>query len=367
MKTVLLVANSLEGFGGVEARSIELVRELRDRGYRVVYLVCRAGGKYVSLFEDAGAVVIYLKMFFWWRNFPIPCFSGCFSGIKLTRSLKPTVILGLQPGAHYYARLLKLLAKRGTRVFAMERSEYSKRNILLVILDILLARSTEKYICVSNALRREMMSRTRILSQTKIVVIEDGAEAIDCSPDQELSKKLFGKFVIGCVSRLEAGKRQLLLVEMMKSHRDQHPNWCLVLVGDALNDPGVVQFVTENHMEEQVIVLGHRDDVHSIYPLFDVFAFPSIKEGFGCVWAEAMAHGVPVVSSDIAPMNEYIVHGHTGILFPADSAEALYCAIRSLYLDSDLRSKLGQNEKFYVNENLGVDKQRAKLIETLGL
>lgn len=78
-----------------------------------------------------------------------------------------------------------------------------------------------------------------------------------------------------------------------------------------------------------------------LYRAGDVFIFPSIKEGWGLVVLEAMAAGLPVISSNIEPMTEYLVNGSNSILIsPMDYKNLAEQAIRVLE-EPELRHKLG--------------------------
>jgi len=70
-------------------------------------------------------------------------------------------------------------------------------------------------------------------------------------------------------------------------------------------------------------VLGLRRDVPRLMQALDVFAMPSIWEGFGIVLLEAMAAARPIVATRVATIPEVVVHGETGLLVPpGDDFEA---------------------------------------------
>jgi glycosyltransferase involved in cell wall biosynthesis len=73
----------------------------------------------------------------------------------------------------------------------------------------------------------------------------------------------------------------------------------------------------------------------------DAFAFPSVKEGWGLVVLEALASGLPVVTSDLPVFGEYLTRDETALLVPAGEARPLAAAMRQLVCDSELRQRLG--------------------------
>jgi glycosyltransferase-like protein len=78
------------------------------------------------------------------------------------------------------------------------------------------------------------------------------------------------------------------------------------------------------------------------YQAADAFVFPSIKEGWGLAVLEAMAAGLPVITSDIAVFREYLTDGSDVLMTPAGNAGALADAMVRVATDADLRDRLHQ-------------------------
>lgn len=105
----------------------------------------------------------------------------------------------------------------------------------------------------------------------------------------------------------------------------------LVVAGDGpLRDevPGALGFVP-------------HDELERLYGRAAVVACPSLREGFGVVCAEAMAHARPVVASDVGGLRDLVVDGETGFLVPPGDVAALRSAIQRLLGDAQLRRRLG--------------------------
>jgi glycosyltransferase involved in cell wall biosynthesis len=82
---------------------------------------------------------------------------------------------------------------------------------------------------------------------------------------------------------------------------------------------------------------------------------PSLEESFGNTMAEALALGVPVISTTAGSIPEVVEHGRTGLLVPVGDAVALGGAIRALSGDAELRRKLGEAGRVEVRGRLGWD------------
>ncbi len=88
------------------------------------------------------------------------------------------------------------------------------------------------------------------------------------------------------------------------------------------------------------------DELSDLYDRADIFAMTSINhrdsvEGFGLVYLEAAAHGLPVVAHDVGGVSEAVVDGVTGLLVPPDRPAQLAAAFEKLIHDASLRAKLG--------------------------
>ena len=98
----------------------------------------------------------------------------------------------------------------------------------------------------------------------------------------------------------------------------------------------------ELHLEGTVRWLGDvtADQLAAEYNDADVFCLPSVQEGFGIVFLEAMAAGKPIVAARAAAVPEVVRHG---LLVEPENDDALADAIEKLYGDSQLRASLAEH------------------------
>ena len=89
-------------------------------------------------------------------------------------------------------------------------------------------------------------------------------------------------------------------------------------------DPSIVK---EYGIEDNVLFLGERTDVHELYSIMDVFVLPSYREGIGISLLEASAMKRPIVATDVRGCREAVDDGKTGILVPRKNSEKLAEAI----------------------------------------
>jgi len=102
----------------------------------------------------------------------------------------------------------------------------------------------------------------------------------------------------------------------------------------------VVQLIETLGVKDKVSLIGYvpTQDLPLVYNLASVFVYPTLYEGFGLPVLEAMACGVPVVTTEISSLPEII--DDAGILVPANDEAALTLAIQSVLTDRALSRRL---------------------------
>jgi glycosyltransferase involved in cell wall biosynthesis len=122
----------------------------------------------------------------------------------------------------------------------------------------------------------------------------------------------------------------------------------LLLIGEGPLEGDLRERVRARGLGDRVRFLGRvaEDELPAYYQAADIFVLPSVAktEAFGVVQVEAMAAGVPVISTDLPTGVPWVnQNGVTGLIVPPGSAEALSAAITRLLDAADLRQRLGRN------------------------
>lgn len=148
---------------------------------------------------------------------------------------------------------------------------------------------------------------------------------------------------IVCVSRLEKGKGQDLLIQAFKKVVAKKPSARLIIVGEGDFRSELEQLVDTLNLSKSVTFTGWVNNSLAYVKQAQICVFPTVwnLEGFGLVAIEAMAHGKPVVAFDRPPVNELVENKETGILVKDADTNELAKAILDLLTDSWLRQKLG--------------------------
>ena len=148
---------------------------------------------------------------------------------------------------------------------------------------------------------------------------------------------------IVCVSRLEPGKGQDLLIKAFQKVHQKSPSSTLMIVGEGDFDIELKSLIRKYKLSNSVRLAGRVPDALRVMSEADLCVFPSVwpLEGFGLVTVEAMALGKPVVAFNHGPGNEIVVDGVTGLLAKSGDVNDLEKKIIQMLENKTLAKKLG--------------------------
>jgi glycosyltransferase involved in cell wall biosynthesis len=150
--------------------------------------------------------------------------------------------------------------------------------------------------------------------------------------------------VVLSVARFYPRKRMGDLVRAAAILRAERPDVQVRVVGRGPEWEAVQRLHAELGLGESVVLLGDvsGEQLAEEYVNADCFCLPTVQEGFGIVFLEAMAAGLPVVSCRAAAVPEVVLDGETGILTPPRDPAALAGAIASLLADPARARGMGE-------------------------
>ena len=156
-----------------------------------------------------------------------------------------------------------------------------------------------------------------------------------------------------CVARHYPRKHIADLLRALPAVRQAVPRARAVIVGDGPEHAALRALAAELRLGDAAQFLGSLPDdaqVARCYRQADVFCLPSVQEGFGIVFLEAMAAGLPIVAARSAAIPEVVPDAQAGVLVaPGDSA-ALAAALSALLQDAGQRAAYGDFAQRYVEQ-----------------
>lgn len=148
--------------------------------------------------------------------------------------------------------------------------------------------------------------------------------------------------LVGIVARLVPIKAHEVFLSAAARVRQQVPSARFLIVGDGELRASLEQQTAALGLTGVVSFLGWRADIDRLYADIDVVALTSRNEGSPVALIEAMASGVPVVSTDVGGVADVVEHGVSGLLAPMDDAAGVADHILTLLADAGMRHAMGQ-------------------------
>jgi len=176
--------------------------------------------------------------------------------------------------------------------------------------------------------------------------------------------------VILTVGRWASSERYKGVDDLIRAVAQLHsviPDLHLVAVGDGDDLRRLQNLATETKTNDFVHFLQglSREKLAACYARSDVFALPSTGEGFGLVFLEAMAFGVPIVAAAAGGSTDLVENEINGLLVSPHDPEQLARALRRLLCDDALRSRLGRQGMEKVRNQYSFGRFASELDEIL--
>lgn len=170
------------------------------------------------------------------------------------------------------------------------------------------------------------------------------------------------------VARQYPRKNTATLLRALPRVLEAVPEARLRVVGGGPELPSLRRLADRLGLDAAVRFLGPVEDPGALrreYASAAVFCLPSLQEGFGIVFLEAMAAGLPIVAGRAGAVPEVVPDGEVGCLVPPRDVDALAIALVRLLRDSDRRRSLGRHGRRHVRD-FGWCRVAARFLEAVG-
>ncbi|HBR55418.1 MAG TPA: N-acetyl-alpha-D-glucosaminyl L-malate synthase BshA [Flavobacteriaceae bacterium] len=163
----------------------------------------------------------------------------------------------------------------------------------------------------------------------------------DCQRDLMAEKN---EFIITHISNLREVKRVRDVIEIFDRIQKKIPAK-LIMVGEGPEKVACERLCREKGIENKVKFLGNSSEIDKILCFSDLFLLPSEKESFGLAALEAMASGVPVISSNTGGLPEVNQHGVSGYLSDVGAIDDMAANALSILSSPEELAKFKKNAK----------------------
>jgi glycosyltransferase involved in cell wall biosynthesis len=210
-----------------------------------------------------------------------------------------------------------------------------------------LTRITDAFIAVADA-HGEFLCDFEKFPAEKVRVIRNGVDCLAFAPCPSARAEVRRELglddetpLIGIVAALRGEKNHGMLVRSAAKLREKFPDAHWLIVGDGPQRAAIESYAELLEVNDRIHLLGTRHDTPRLVAALDLFTLCSLNEASPVSILEALACGVPVVSTDVGSVNESIIEGETGLLIPSGDADAMTEAVSTLLSNPELRQAMG--------------------------
>lgn len=231
------------------------------------------------------------------------------------------------------------------------------------------ARHTDAFIAVTDTIRDTLITEA-IAPPEKITTIPNGIDVDTFTPDRRTAEHKealrtqwripHDACVICAVSRLVPHKGLEDLIDAFALCAQKYPHAYLVIAGDGPLLPALHTRVPAA-VSSRIVWLGWTDDIPDILAAADIFCLPTLREGFGYVFLEAQAIGLPVITTRIAPLTETMQEDKTALFVPPRTPQMVADAMGTLIDNPAMRHEFGAAGRVRVCEKYARNTQCAAL------
>lgn len=208
----------------------------------------------------------------------------------------------------------------------------------------------------------EAYSERYRVSESKFRVVHNGALPVPARTEnaRQAARRMFNiprnALVVGTLSKDSPDKNLPAFFRLAAALKARHGELRAVAAGLGLDRSCALSIPEACAMSEDIVLLGPREDVETVFAAMDIFVLTSLREGLPNVVMEAMASGLPVVAFDTGGVSELIEQGVSGIVLPCADEQALLREVGGLLADPERCRKMGEAARARMFSQFSVEK-----------
>jgi glycosyltransferase involved in cell wall biosynthesis len=331
---LVLHVQKVAGISGSEAHLLQLLPDLRRRGWDVEFLMLHedepGAWEFARELEGRGVPLDDIRL----RADVDPLAYAELAALLARR--RPRVLHTHLVHADVYGQIAGATARIPLRLSTKHGFNWFREGRFFGLADRAVASLAHVHIAISKGLAR-YLAEIEGFDESGFEIVHYGIAGRDgVAPYAGAEPRLL------CVGRLIPVKGHLVLLRALAQARSRAPGLVLDIAGQGPLEPALKAYAAELGLSDAVRFLGFVSPIQSAIEAASAVVVPSLGEGFGMVALEAMERGRPVVASDVGGLPEIVADGETGFVVPAGDAEALADALVTLVSSPARAAEMGQ-------------------------
>jgi glycosyltransferase involved in cell wall biosynthesis len=350
---IMYVIPSLE-MGGAEKLVIDIARNIDKEKYevKIVTLLDKKWPGFLDVVAENGIEIISICR----KLNGINKIYVILKAIQIFNTYKPDIV-HTHLNSIIYALPAILFSKVKTRIHTFHSiADRSLKGIYGIALWI--AMKYMKFIPVGvGETVSDSISNAYGIKRGKVHLIFNGIDTMRFSPATETRKAPNSEVRLVNVGRMYHVKNPKLLIESFYEALKEYHEIILTMVGDGEEREAIETLVAKLKIKDKVILVGNQENVETYLRNADIYISTSNVEGVPLSVLEAMACGLPIISTKAGGIIDIVTNGESGILVEIGNKEEIKNAIIRFCKNSALRKKIGEkaleeSQKYCIKETV---------------
>ncbi len=330
---IVLHAQKVAGISGSEAHLLQLLPDLRSRGWDIRFLMLHehepGAWEFARALRAGGVPLEAISMT---ADVDPRTFARVLAHLVRER---PTILHTHLVHADAYGLTAGVLAGIPIRLSTKHGFNEFREGRLFAVGDRTIGTLAHRQIAISRGLAR-YLSRTEGFPEPGFEIVHYGIAAASVPEPYGGSEPRFLT-----VGRLIPIKGHVVLLRAFRAVLDARPDARLEIAGRGVLEHGLRDLTRRLGLDDAVTFLGHVNPVQAAIERAFAVVVPSLGEGFGMVALEAMERGRPVIAASIGGLGDLVRDGETGLLVEPGNADVLAASMLALAADPDRAAAMG--------------------------
>lgn len=386
LKKKVLYIITKSNWGGAQRHVFDLATNLPKEEYDIV-VAAGGSGSLLKKLEEVGV-----------KTIPIPKLERDpdiikdFSSIKLIfniiRTERPdilhlhsTKVGGIGALIARYASLLSYFGPTTQRLrpkiiytahgWAFKENRPPFQKLIIYLYSWLTIILNHKTIVVSED---DLIKSPKFLTRGKITMIHNGIAPFQYLPRVEAQKKVFAgasiypnNLIVGTISELHKNKGLSYVIdaiaELKSQNADKENPIMYSIVSDGEEKSNLLSQIKTKNLQDSVFLAGFVPDANKYLSAFDLFIFPSLKEGLPYALLEAGSIGLPIIATSIGGAKDIITDMETGILIRPKDIKEIANALRFFIQNPEKIAGFGGKLRKRIANEFSLEKMISKTLE----